>query len=316
MRHTFRHLAILVVFLFAMIGVGPTHAAEQNPKGKMLGVAPRTNTTEGFAAYTESRRHRKLNLKYHGGHVMTSSNVHSVFWDPNGDFSTNYKAGVSTYFTNVAADSGDATNVYSVGEQYHGTSGEFANYAVTNDDTWVLTDPYPDTCGRPAGYDHCVTDGQVVNELRALIDDQGLPTGIDQIYFMFLPDRVNTCSGGSCSSRVFCAYHSWDGSGSDTLIYANQPFAGISGCHTRNHPDSEPGLDDLLSVVSHEHNEAITDPTGRGWYDRRGDENADKCRNDYGHRIGSDYNQDINGGHYSLQIEWSNGDRGCRQDAT
>ena len=36
--------------------------------------------------------------------------------------------------------------------------------------------------------------------------------------------------------------------------------------------------DHELNVISHEHNETITDPTGAGWFDTNGaGENGDKC---------------------------------------
>ncbi len=62
-------------------------------------------------------------------------------------------------------------------------------------------------------------------------------------------------------------------------------------------------------MISHEHNEAITDPQLNAWYDSSGAENGDKCAWTFGTVSGPDgaeYNQTINGHHYWLQQEWSN----------
>jgi hypothetical protein len=70
-------------------------------------------------------------------------------------------------------------------------------------------------------------------------------------------------------------------------------------------------------VASHEHAEAITDPTGTAWYDNMGYENGDKCAWNFGAALGGTngtfYNQVINGAHYYLQQEWSNKTVRCVQ---
>jgi PKD repeat protein len=70
----------------------------------------------------------------------------------------------------------------------------------------------------------------------------------------------------------------------------------------------------VLNVVSHEHNETMTDPLGTGWFDGSGYENGDECAwvpvttswNGYG-----DYDQTINANAYFLQMEWSNRAGSC-----
>ena len=68
-------------------------------------------------------------------------------------------------------------------------------------------------------------------------------------------------------------------------------------------------------MVSHEHNEAITDPLGNAWYDSRGYENGDKCAWTFGTALGTtglgQYNQAIGNGKYYLQREWSNKTSSC-----
>ena len=103
----------------------------------------------------------------------------------------------------------------------------------------------------------------------------------------------------------------WIGSGSTATMYANQPYAAFvpAACDSGQHPNGD-DTDATINVVSHEHNETITDPQGSAWYDRRGYENGDKCAWNFG-TVTSGYNQTINANHYILQQEWSNKSSGC-----
>ena len=70
--------------------------------------------------------------------------------------------------------------------------------------------------------------------------------------------------------------------------------------------------------MSHEHNEAITDPFGNAWLDSSGDEIADICAWNFGTPLGTasngqPYNQLINGHEYELQQDYSNDGSRCLQ---
>ena len=121
-------------------------------------------------------------------------------------------------------------------------------------------------------------------------------------------------SGSSCAFSSYCAYHS-NGTASNgtSFLYANQPYAATvpAACDSGKHPNGG-DADATINVASHEHREAINDPFGNAWYDRRGYEGSDKCAWDFGTLTGPNYNQTINGHHYILQQEWSNTNSGCR----
>src|SRR5438445_400978 len=82
--------------------------------------------------------------------------------------------------------------------------------------------------------------------------------------------------------------------------YANQPYTMTvpAACGSGQSPNGN-DADSTINVVSHEHNESITDPFGTAWYDRRGYENGDKCAWNFGTALGTNangrYNQLING---------------------
>jgi hypothetical protein len=155
------------------------------------------------------------------------------------------------------------------------------------------------------------------------------------MFFLMTPNGVGSCvdgtpayTTGECSTNFFCAYHSYFGTPSQPVIYANEPFE-FAGCNDTTDGQgfpNDPNADTTISTISHEHNEAITDPltdnVNNGWLDSSGNEIGDDCAYTYGTALGQfngqNYNQLINGDHYSIQEEWSNADattlpNGCVQ---
>jgi hypothetical protein len=137
------------------------------------------------------------------------------------------------------------------------------------------------------------------------------------MFFVFTPQSVGSCfdsSAGTCAYTQYCAYHGYTPSGA---IYANQPYAAHAGCDEGQYPSGASNqADPTINVVSHEHNEAITDYQLNAWYDAAGYENGDKCAWDFGALSGpngAEYNQTINGHHYFLQREYSNNGSACDQ---
>ncbi|HXQ90402.1 MAG TPA: PKD domain-containing protein [Acidimicrobiales bacterium] len=258
--------------------------------------------------------------------------VTPIFWDPASTMSASYKSVIEGYVTNVAADAGKRTNVFSVDEQYG------AAYDVHAGTPLVVTDPITDGCtpdggaiySDDSGYSTCVTDAQIRTELDTVLGAHGLPSGLGHAYALFLPKGVESCfdsrdndEGGECTvssqGGAFCAYHS---STAGEAIYADLPFpiySSLTGftCGsedtfgTNESPNGQLDADVELSLVAHELNESITDPLGTSWYDRHGNEIADDCEGFYGATLGVSgalYNQVINGAHYLTQEMFSNED--------
>jgi hypothetical protein len=248
-------------------------------------------------------------LLNHGGSTMTTNTTYAIYWQPSSwsqQFPSGYTDLVNQYFGDVAADSGKTTNVYYTETQYSGI-----HYASTFAGSLTDTDPLPASGCSDSATSVCVSDAQLQTEISNFVSAHGLPRNSTTEYFVFFAPGVGSCLGSSgCAFTEYCAYHSSVGS----LIYANQPFVeNVGGCDAGHHPNQLPG-DAVLNVVSHEHNESITDEFGNAWYDLRGYEDGDKCAWSWGAPTGSGsnaYNQIINGHHYMLQLEYSNADRGC-----
>jgi hypothetical protein len=243
-------------------------------------------------------------------------------------FDANYEPVINRYFTDVAHDSGGTDNVYSAATQYYDNPGAVhIQYQSTFGGSYVDTDPLPSNGCNDNVDPYCLTDRQIQREIQAILTAQGWHGGLDHMFFLMTPIGVGTCD--TARSRVcsrgtelgFCAYHSFfkDSTGED-VIYADEPYEGpFIGCAGRNQGvPNDRDADITINTISHEHNEALTDPLGDAWYssDPNLGENGDLCAFGFGAQIGTGfgaYNQVINGNHYDLQQEYSNADGGCVQ---
>lgn len=283
-------------------------------------------------------RAQAANLPYGGGPVMHTNRTHVIFWQPAGSglaYDDGYETQVETFLRRVAHDSHKTTNVYSVSGQYHDQSGVAAydsTFAGGILDTQPL--PPPPYCTEPAapplgtgpGWSVCLSDSELVAELRHVTHADHLPVTSHDLYFLVLPNRFGVCEstgapgcalGGGDDSGSFCGYHSSDSEG--VLLYAVIPYNAVSGhCQSGSPRPNGSTADPALSTISHEHNEAVTDPTGTGWIDSNFNEDGDLCIDMTEHpppTVGgsgdSRFSQVIGGGHYWLQKEWSNADGGC-----
>ncbi len=229
------------------------------------------------------------NLVNHGGPVIPSAKVVFIFWGPN--------------FANVAhADHLYATTLQAFRDQF-GTNGEYntitqysgSNGTVALSNLGSGTADVFDTTNPPTN----VTDAIVQSEVTS----HG-GTDTNTIYEVVIPSTSYSSSGSSTScggpSLSYCAYHSWIGSGTSAIKYSIQPYPSCGGCSLSGWT----AVQNQEHFVCHETREAVTDPTGTGWWDRRGAEADDKCA--------WSPTPFLVGG-YGYQYEWSNSAHGCVQ---
>jgi PKD repeat protein len=276
------------------------------------------------------------NMTYHNGSlVLGPHTTHIVYWEPAGSSVTaNYHSLIERYLTDVAADSGRVTNVYATDTQYNDSGNNFIQYQQTYAGALTDTNAFPATqsgCPTTDGtrtVTNCLTQTQEATELDSFIQANSLPRGLSHIYFLVLPNGVETCSDdfSDCgnilnTSPRYCAYHSFFNiSSHGETLWANQPYIGFADnhCNSGSANDRPNGdvTDHELNVFSHEHNEIITDPDNGGWFDTNGTgENGDKCNFNFGTAIGAtangNYDQLINHNTYEIQLEWDNSITGC-----
>jgi hypothetical protein len=309
-----------VVCLLLVVGavVAPSASAGSIihgvPRGK---VVPR----RAFALSAPNRAEEApSNITYHGGPVVHRSTAYAIFWSgPSQTFPASFQQGIARFLGGVAADSGSHGNVYSTTAEYADTSA-VAAYDSKFGGAYQDTTPLPTNgCSSPFG-GPCVSEEQIVKEIDNFVGANGLPRGLHSMYLLFLPPGYNTCDRVSCAYTKFCGYHNSLGLGADTTLFAVLPWAayaptGYPMCTGPYSPHGFPALDGSLVTVSHEQIEILTNPVGGGWYDSTGQEIADKCAWTFGTPLGSsafgEYNQQIGGDDYALQLEWSNAASGC-----
>jgi hypothetical protein len=314
-------LALSAAFCLTALPVHAAPPSPANPAGVALGIVPTHNgAVRGSGAGQ---------LTYHsGGAVQTGThNTYAIYWNPNGagTYSSGYQNTINGYFSDVAAASAARAtdNVYDSDTQYYQTIGGKTTY-ITYSENFAgsaadTAAPVGTGCTNTSGGSlGCITDQQIADEVEAVRSKNGWPTGANAEYFVFLARGFSTCAGSQCFVSYFCAYHSsYTNSSSQTVIYANMPYANYSStaCGTGQNPYGDADAQATLNVTSHEANESITDYLGNAWYDKAGYENGDKCAWKFGTPLGGSngtyYNQVINGHPYYLQGEYSNQDRGC-----
>jgi hypothetical protein len=290
-------------------------------------------------------------LLYHGGAVMGSHGtvtITPVYWSPRGnsafdDVARTYRSLIDRYLRDIARASGSPGNVYRILPEYYQSVDGVTRHIR---DSLAAGKPITDTHAYPGtgqctpvngeandplanNYTACITDDQLKDELKRLIKARHLPVGLSDIYAVFFPPHVQTTFGGYYANNFYCAYHSAlkDADGR-TIIYSDESFP--AGCFAGSTPNDDKYADSAIDTLSHEVNEAISDPLANSWGDKKGNENGDECSNNFGPALGTvttasgkqPYNQVINGDRYYTQTEFSNAayratgvGTGCRQGA-
>jgi len=246
-----------------------------------------------------------------------------IFWSPTGHtISSAYESIIDSCIRDVAAASGQLTNVFSVLTEYYGNNGSI-QYRIRAGPVIVATNSLPangctlnvgDESGIYAdgtGYDSCLDDAQLQAEVDSVTGTYGLPHNLSYIYELFMPKHVESCflpgettsglNGQACTvnntgaaptgTAAYCAYHSTD---LNDAVYSNMAYpvydsaTGFTCGSNFNFgvlesPNHNPDADTEISPLSHETSEAVTDPdTETGWYDSSGFEIGDECAYIYG----------------------------------
>src|ERR1700691_1836692 len=122
--------------------------------------------------------------------------VTPIYWDPGNTFSTSYKSVINGFFTNVAADSGKTTNVFSTFLQYGINYDIQAGTPIVDSDAFPASGCTPDTgaiYSNTSSYTSCLTDAQIQSELATVQAADSLPADLADLYVIFLPEGVESC---------------------------------------------------------------------------------------------------------------------------
>ena len=252
------------------------------------------------------------NLNYQGGPVENAGTTnYAIFWEPTLTASANpvsptYNSLLSRFLTDVGGSS-----IYGVASQYYQVSGGVTQ-TIANSSTFGGS--YVDTSMYPGP---TLLDSDIQAAVTRAMAAKGWTGGIGHEFFVFTAKNEVSCTSAFCSNAYYCAYHSSFTSGSQEILYANQPYTNTlpTGCSAPTSPNGDSDADSTINVVSHELMETVTDPSvgdGRyAWTDSSGQEIGDKCNFTFGPTDASGADLHANGHPYIVQSEWSNRAAGC-----
>lgn len=246
-----------------------------------------------------ARARAKTNgISYHGGPVMTGTKHIYYIWYGNWSGDT-----ANSILTDLAQSIG-GSSYFNINTTYTNSSGGRVDNSATYGGS--TTDNY--------SQGSTLSDATVKSVVSSAITSGKLPKDTNGVYFVLTSQDVNE-SSGFCTQ--YCGWHT-DGSisGSDIkYAFVGNPARCPSSCEAQStSPNGNAGADGMASIVSHEFEEAASDPDLNAWYDSRGEENADKCAWTFGteHTAsnGSNYNITLGSRQYLIQQNWVNASGG------
>lgn len=231
-------------------------------------------------------------LVNHGGPTITNAHIVTIFWGS--EWTSTKGAAIATSINSYVGAFGQ-TGEYNTITQYSGI--QKSNLAAG---TWTDTVNAVPTNA---------TDADIQAEASRYIAAHGFDA--NAIYEVFLPSTSYSSNGTSTScggpKLAYCAYHGNFTSGANDVRYASMPYPSCGGCSTSGFTETQ----NFEHFISHETREAVTDPDGTGWYDRRGYEADDKCAWSPSPFGDASTGTNADGSAFAYQYEWSNANGAC-----
>jgi hypothetical protein len=219
-------------------------------------------------------------MTYHGGKIMPTAVISSIFWGTSWSTSAGDKiTGMDTYYNGWSS-----SNYAKTSDEYTGTNGQVGP-------TSTYGGHYVDTTKATGGS----RTAPILAEVCKVIPN---PAASGNGYYAVYTDLPRGHAG-------YCAWHSYGSCGGVPVQFAFfWKLDGDAGCDPQSTVAGESqGLAALANVSGHELSEARSDPASPGaWYDSSGAENGDKCA----WTFNVPYVTFSNGSQWKIQGEWSN----------
>ena len=269
---------------------GAGHGEDLLPTGKGWGE----RAADG-QAHKRSKTSGNNGIFYHGGPLLTNgANVYLIWYG-------NWTGNTATIVLTDLLQSIGGSPYYNINTSYY--NGD--NVHVANSVTYggSATDNY--SRGTDFG------DSAVQGVVSSAITSGRLPDDPSGVYFVLTSADVNETSG-FCTQ--YCGWHARASIAGSNIKYAfvGNPDRCPNACEEQmaSSPNGNTGADGMASIIAHELEEAVTDPNLNAWYDRRGQENADKCAWTFGPTSAADngslYNMVLGSRRYLIQRNWVN----------
>jgi phosphate-induced protein 1 len=238
-------------------------------------------------------------ISYHGGPLLLGTvNAYYIWY---GNWAGN---SATTILTGLAQNIGGSP-YFKINSTYYDGANTFvsglASFATSSTDNYSRGS--------------ALSDSDVQAVVANAINSNILPKDSNAVYFVLTSSDVNETSG-FCTQ--YCGWHTHGTIAGSDIKYAfiGNPDRCPSACEIQSasSPNNNPGADGMASIIAHELEEATTDPDLNAWYDRRGEENADKCAWTFGSTStaanGSKYNMTLGSRNYMIQQNWVNASGG------
>jgi hypothetical protein len=287
--------AVLVVCALTLAAYAQVaRQVEFVPNGKGWGVAVDSSNKNNKAPSGKAKPTSNNGILYHGGPVMLGTvNVYYIWY---GNWSGNSAV---TILTDLAQNIGGSP-YYNINTTYYdGNNNHVANsihYAGSTTDSY--------------SHGTSLSDSAIQAVVADAINQGRLPKDTNAVYFVLTSADV-TASSGFCTQ--YCGWHTHGTIAGSDIKYSfiGNPDRCPSACEAQTTgPNGNAGADGMASIISHELEEATSDPDLNAWYDRRGYENADKCAWTFGTTYtvanGSSANMKLGTRNYLIQRNWVN----------
>jgi hypothetical protein len=237
-------------------------------------------------------------ISYHGGPVILGTTHIYYIWYGNWSGNT-----ANSILTNLAQNIGGSP-YFNINTTYYNGSNTHVSNSVQ----------YLSSVNDNYSHGTSLSDSAIQAIVSGAISGGGLPYDTHGVYFVLTSADVNETSG-FCTQ--YCGWHTHGTLNGFDIKYAfiGNPARCLSACAAQTtSPNGNAGADGMASIISHELEEAVTDPDLNAWYDNRGQENADKCAWTFGttHTApnGSAYNMTLGSMNYLIQRNWVNASGG------
>jgi hypothetical protein len=304
-------LAVTVLAAFGLIGAVHSQGQKDEQKEEMQKVISRSRNNGDELA--NQKAHPQVEaprvglaaanrIRYHGGPLLgvvgqAPTYVYFIWY---GNWSGN---SATTILTDLANHIGGSPYFNINSTYYNGSNAHVVNSVTYGGST---TDSYSRGTS--------LSDSAIQAVVSSAITSGRLPKNTSAVYFVLTSADV-TASSGFCTQ--YCGWHTHGTiSGSDIKYsFVGNPDRCPSACAAQTvGPNGNAGADGMASIISHELEEAVTDPDLNAWYDNRGAENADKCAWTFGTTTtlpsGARYNMTLGSRNYLIQQNWVNSGAG------
>jgi Phosphate-induced protein 1 conserved region len=236
-------------------------------------------------------------INYHGGPVLHNTvDVYFIWYGNWGSEFTTANTILTNWATSIGGSPYENINT-TYGDATGNVSGAIALKGSTSD---------------AGSQGSSLSDSSIASIVSKALSSGALPADSNGVYFVLTAPGVTETSG---FLTQYCGWHTYGTYNGAYIQYAfvgdaAGPSLGNCAAQTASSPNGDPGVDAMVSVISHELEESASDPELNAWYDSNGEENADKCAWTFGAtynaKNGSFANMKLGGMDYLIQQNWVN----------